>query len=60
MLEIYIRVVLVPHHERELHTAAPVVGDIVRIEAVFEVDGALVGDVVTEREEEDPPALLVQ
>jgi hypothetical protein len=55
VVEIDVRVVLVPQHECKLYAAAPVVGDVVRVEAVFEIDGALVEDVVAEGEEEDPP-----
>lgn len=49
-------VVAVPQHERELDTAAPVLGDAVRFEAVLEVNGALIEDVVAVWEEEDSPA----
>ena len=44
----------IPQNKTKLHAAAPVVGDIVRWEAMLQVDGALV-HVVAEREEENSP-----
>jgi hypothetical protein len=50
----YGRVVGVPEHEAKLDTAAPALGGLITIEAMFEVYGALV-NVIAEREEQDAP-----
>jgi hypothetical protein len=56
MMEEDVWVVFVPQDQRKLHAAAPVVGHVVRFETVFEIDRALVEDVIPEREEQNPPA----
>lgn len=53
-MNVQARIVRVPEDEGELNTAAPVFGDRVGVEAMLEVNGALV-NVVSVREEQDAP-----
>ena len=54
VVEVERGIVGVPEDEAELDTTAPVLGHGIGLEAMFEINGALV-DVVTEREEENAP-----